>query len=300
MQACPTNLDPSFDTVPDSHYICDLCGLEGEHYKTLCPDNTDPLSLNQKRKTSTGKISSKRRRSRVPVTPWERDIETRTKPTRRRRSVDTESTDGRLKHDPDLFDGWEKKCHERLNFSDEQTNMMDCNEKNNHLNDRITSVAEFLDQMNSNSDPSGLTTPKSHINLMQVAAKTFDIFGSAHVDSFAHTLSEEWTKLSSNLGVYSEVAEDTSVGRESAGMGTLSKDIQCTDSLLDVGCIKNMHLGSDGEDLVIPPTPGPVYHPFVASMIEKYADMSTVVCLPACRPTALEMWEHRYQRPQFR
>ncbi|KAI6364505.1 hypothetical protein MCOR25_005636 [Pyricularia grisea] len=45
---CPTNLDPSFDTVP-LRLRCPLCGAVGKHLMTLCPKNKDSKSLNQRR-----------------------------------------------------------------------------------------------------------------------------------------------------------------------------------------------------------------------------------------------------------
>ena len=50
LQACPTNLDPAFDRPPDSTYQCAVCHVWGEHFKSVCPRNTDPHCITQKRK----------------------------------------------------------------------------------------------------------------------------------------------------------------------------------------------------------------------------------------------------------
>jgi hypothetical protein len=49
LEVCPTNLDPSFDKPPGMDYKCPVCLQWGVHYKSLCPSNQDPYSINQKR-----------------------------------------------------------------------------------------------------------------------------------------------------------------------------------------------------------------------------------------------------------
>ncbi|KAH7312959.1 hypothetical protein BKA65DRAFT_542512 [Rhexocercosporidium sp. MPI-PUGE-AT-0058] len=50
LQVCPTNLDPSYDQPPDGSYECEICYKRGDHFKSLCPKNSDPYSIIQKRK----------------------------------------------------------------------------------------------------------------------------------------------------------------------------------------------------------------------------------------------------------
>ncbi|EKD19665.1 uncharacterized protein L3040_001990 [Drepanopeziza brunnea f. sp. 'multigermtubi'] len=50
LQMCPTNMDASFDRPPAVDYRCDVCHERGVHFKSLCPKNTDPYSIIQKRK----------------------------------------------------------------------------------------------------------------------------------------------------------------------------------------------------------------------------------------------------------
>ncbi|TAQ91008.1 hypothetical protein B7494_g609 [Chlorociboria aeruginascens] len=45
LQACPTNLDPSYDRAPDMNYVCPICKERGRHYKSLCSMNNDPYSI---------------------------------------------------------------------------------------------------------------------------------------------------------------------------------------------------------------------------------------------------------------
>jgi hypothetical protein len=47
---CPTNLDPAFDRPPEAGYICEVCHVQGAHFKSLCPQNRDPSSIIMKRK----------------------------------------------------------------------------------------------------------------------------------------------------------------------------------------------------------------------------------------------------------
>ncbi|KAG9249240.1 hypothetical protein BJ878DRAFT_537463 [Calycina marina] len=62
LQVCPTNMDPSFDRPPNKTYQCTVCGKYGDHYKSVCFLNKDPLSINQKRKRVTEVAPLKRDR----------------------------------------------------------------------------------------------------------------------------------------------------------------------------------------------------------------------------------------------
>jgi len=50
LQVCPTNMDPTYDRPPPNDYECEICKARGQHFKSLCPKNTDPYSIIQKRK----------------------------------------------------------------------------------------------------------------------------------------------------------------------------------------------------------------------------------------------------------
>lgn len=50
LQVCPTNMNPAYDKPPDDYYICIICMARGKHFKSLCPKNSDPHCLTQKRK----------------------------------------------------------------------------------------------------------------------------------------------------------------------------------------------------------------------------------------------------------
>jgi hypothetical protein len=50
LQVCPTNMDPTYDKPPPDDYKCEVCKARGKHFKSLCPWNTDPYSIIQKRK----------------------------------------------------------------------------------------------------------------------------------------------------------------------------------------------------------------------------------------------------------
>src|SRR4051812_47642165 len=63
-------MDPAYDKPPGQDYICVVCKAEGAHYKSLCPRNLDPYSINQKRKAA-GKSQ------RGILEEWESDRQTR-------------------------------------------------------------------------------------------------------------------------------------------------------------------------------------------------------------------------------
>lgn len=56
MQVCPTNLNPAFDKAPGDTYTCTICHLQGGHFRSLCPYNSEPLSLTQQR--GIGKVEA--------------------------------------------------------------------------------------------------------------------------------------------------------------------------------------------------------------------------------------------------
>lgn len=43
-------MDPAYDKAPGDDYLCPICHAAGKHYKSLCPRNTDPNSINMKRR----------------------------------------------------------------------------------------------------------------------------------------------------------------------------------------------------------------------------------------------------------
>ncbi|KAI1377617.1 hypothetical protein F4677DRAFT_42729 [Hypoxylon crocopeplum] len=50
IQLCPTNFDPSRDIAPvNPYYRCEHCKTVGQHYATLCPQNTTLTSLTNRR-----------------------------------------------------------------------------------------------------------------------------------------------------------------------------------------------------------------------------------------------------------
>jgi hypothetical protein len=51
-------MDPDFDKPPDYNYTCTICNSNGKHYKSLCPKNSDPLSIIQRRKVQGVKTFS--------------------------------------------------------------------------------------------------------------------------------------------------------------------------------------------------------------------------------------------------
>lgn len=43
-------MDPAHDKPPDNNYLCMICDSRGKHFRSLCPMNTGPHSITQKRR----------------------------------------------------------------------------------------------------------------------------------------------------------------------------------------------------------------------------------------------------------
>lgn len=43
-------MDPTYDRPPPADYECEICKARGKHFKSLCPKNTDPYSIIEKRR----------------------------------------------------------------------------------------------------------------------------------------------------------------------------------------------------------------------------------------------------------
>lgn len=95
LQVCPTNLDPSWDEPPEPDYECTICGIQGDHYKSLCPRNADPNCLNQKRRRAGIPIMTPEKKSKNLLADWERDIGYRSR----------DRLDGNLRHSDGIYQG---------------------------------------------------------------------------------------------------------------------------------------------------------------------------------------------------
>jgi hypothetical protein len=65
-------MDPSYDTAPEYNYQCSICHQRGIHYRSVCPYNEDPFSINQQRlrqgaTTGLGAVDKKLRREVSPI-----------------------------------------------------------------------------------------------------------------------------------------------------------------------------------------------------------------------------------------
>lgn len=54
-------MDSAYDKPPEPHYQCEVCKEKGDHYKSLCPANTDPFSLTKKRRRLQAKKLTERK-----------------------------------------------------------------------------------------------------------------------------------------------------------------------------------------------------------------------------------------------
>ncbi len=91
-------MDPCYDCPPDPDYLCEVCHVQGEHFKSLCPKNTDPYSITMKRKALGIKTPSPKRLSRI-VDAWEKASAGKNN-TSKREMVDRDS--GRLTRASDI------------------------------------------------------------------------------------------------------------------------------------------------------------------------------------------------------
>jgi len=79
LQVCPTNIDPAYDRPPGDTYVCAICSARGEHFNSLCPKNTDPYCLTQKRKRAgilAAPTGPKKENIVLTKERWERDEDT--------------------------------------------------------------------------------------------------------------------------------------------------------------------------------------------------------------------------------
>lgn len=75
-------MDPAYDRPPDSNYECEICKARGKHFKSLCPKNTDPYSIYQKRKAK-GITTPPSNKGRV-FCEWQKEIEEKKEEAARR------------------------------------------------------------------------------------------------------------------------------------------------------------------------------------------------------------------------
>lgn len=84
-------MDPAYDRPPDSSYECEICKARGKHFKSLCPKNTDPYSIYQKRKAK-GITTPPSNKGRV-FREWQKEVEEKKEEAERR---ERRFQDGRL------------------------------------------------------------------------------------------------------------------------------------------------------------------------------------------------------------
>ncbi|KAH8762711.1 hypothetical protein F5882DRAFT_365251, partial [Hyaloscypha sp. PMI_1271] len=94
LQVCPTNLDPSFDSPPGDDYECEICKAVGNHFKSLCPRNTDPLSIIQKRRAQG--IRTPQAHKGKDYLGWRKEVEDQKGAERREEQRKARLREGRL------------------------------------------------------------------------------------------------------------------------------------------------------------------------------------------------------------
>lgn len=305
---CPTNLDPAYDKSPDKYYKCRSCQRAGKHYTSLCPSNTDPESITQKRKAL-------------------------------RDQKNTETRVGREDRE-DLIDGWTKKGDNggRLNATadheggrktqDVVADLQNASRMDgiSHMDPRRTRILGWDSiGLDANGD---LVAPRTNTTTM-TRVPTSPRNGRSRTAS----LSNSTTRLSNLSFDRSQNGErsrkrvrfDTNDDEQDTGhratynsprgdheikLDLSSEDEDVSDVEIRTGDEPEakgvfgfkMHssmeqvetevdeVSSDEDDIPIPAPPIKEYRPFVAQLIAKYPQLSDAVNAPPRRSTALEMW----------
>jgi hypothetical protein len=304
---CPTNLDPAYDKSPDKYYKCRVCQRAGKHYTSLCPSNTDPESITQKRKALQDQ-------------------------------KDTESRDGREDRG-DLIDGWTREGdnsgklnatpdHEKAQKSRDAfaslnnasrtgvTSHMDL-ERARILGWDSISVDEDGDLVATRTNTTMTRVPTSPRNgpsrtgslsnsTTKLSSLSFDRrqngersrkrvrfdnnddeqdTGYRATDNYPRSDHEIKLDLSSEDEDVSDVAIRT--GDEPKAKGVFGFKMN---SAMEQVVTQVDEVSSDEDDIPILAPPIKEYRPFVAQLMAIHPQLNDAVNAPPRRSTALEMW----------
>ncbi|KAK0102019.1 hypothetical protein ONS96_005987 [Cadophora gregata f. sp. sojae] len=312
LQVCPTNLDPSYDRAPDDNYLCEICRKRGKHFKSLCPENTDPFSIFQKRRargvtTPANQLSTRRderenqsraRRERERDRHEGRLIGRLTENSSNSSATNT-PTSGRKK---DLIDKVQeiedKKQRLFREQSDEIGDMIRENtaqRSSGRKRDHQENEAILIDSPTSNTIQAKKKARREGENSSTASQHTesYERFETEHRHNIEEFERGSDTDMQNHADYSSHHSRKSTpsvgFGLRPIGMspGSMISDNESSDSM-------------DIDELIS--CPHKEYSPFVQKLMRKHPEMNEVVNVIRKRKTAREMWKEadkvRRQQPR--
>ncbi|CZT00940.1 uncharacterized protein RCO7_02859 [Rhynchosporium graminicola] len=285
LQVCPTNLDPSYDSPPGENYQCEICHKKGEHWKSLCPQNSDPFSIIQKRKA----------RGIIPPENGSNskhdDCEKGTK-TQRERESDTQRRRSRLRCSSNSSARNTASSGKKLELLD---SLQDLEGRKQRL---FRQLSEEMDGMiregNGQRSSDRKRGPEEAIST------------SSPTLTFKKTRKKARIEDGKFDGIAKPRIQDGSEQQEHDEACSISNDRrrQSTPSVpfgpRSIGESPGSMISDDGEsdimDLDEPPPPGKEYTPFVDKLMRQRPEMKEAVNMVRRRKTASATWEEMERR----
>ncbi|KAH7384963.1 hypothetical protein BKA64DRAFT_748440 [Cadophora sp. MPI-SDFR-AT-0126] len=306
LQVCPTNLDPSYDQPPDENYTCEICHKRGSHFKSLCPQNTDPYSIIQKRKAGgTVKLirggSSQR-------DEWERESRAHRERERERHARQERRSEGRLtahsssssaRNTP--TSGKKKELIDKVQEIEDKTERLFC-EESDDIGDMIR---ENTAQRSSDSkrstpinDTTSIDSPTSNtIHAKKKVRRESEDLNPQSRNSQMHEQFKTPPQHSSHDLENLEQGSDTNVityadhSSNQSRKSTPSIGFALRPIGLSPGSMISDNESSDGMDIdELISRPHKEYSPFVQNLMRKRPEMNEVVNIVKKRKTARGMW----------
>ena len=303
LQVCPTNLDPSYDKPPDENYTCEICRKRGDHFKSLCPQNTDPYSIIQKRKARNITTPPKGGTSRQDE--WEREGRAQRERERERHERRAEgrltaySSSSSAMNTPtstkkkDLIDKVQEIEDEKQTLFREQSDDI-----GDMIRESTTQRSSDRKRGLPNDDNTSIDSPTSRT--MHAQKKTrregessdLEVQNQERYDRFRkshrpYTHSDEDMEQSNDTDMNGYADHVSHQSRNSTpSIGFALRPIG-----LSPGSMISDNESSDGMDIDEPGSrPGKEYSPFVQNLMRKHPEMNEVVNVIKTRKTAQEMW----------
>ncbi|KAL2060965.1 hypothetical protein VTL71DRAFT_9017 [Oculimacula yallundae] len=303
LQVCPTNLDPAYDRPPPSNYQCEICHVKGEHWKSLCPKNSDPYSIIQKRMAKGINTPAK---GRNPLRDeWERDTKAERERERDRyenRSRLTDSSHSSARNTPtpskktdllgSLQDIEDKKQRLFREQSDDMGDMIRegtvqrASDRKRSMPDELQSTSSLTPsalQSRKKARTSGGTTPVRHISGRYDRAGTPQTQDN-HIEELQHDDTDINGHDASSVVDAHRRPSTPSIPSALRPIGTSPVSM-----ISDEG-------DSDGMEIDEYTAPSKEYSPFVRHLLYKRPEMNERVNTVKKRKTAMELWKEMDRR----
>jgi hypothetical protein len=317
-------LDPAYDRPPDSNYECEICKARGKHFKSLCPKNTDPYSIYQKRKAKciTTPPSNKGKIFR----DWQKEVEEKkeeaerrerrfqegrltqisSNPSPRSASSTPSPKNERLEKLQEIEDLKSRLFKEEYYDIDEIMGLCEVQEKDD--NDRKRARQERFVSSSRGISP---TTDMLHDRWKKARPMSRDeITSSPRVNVEMAATSVDHLHFNNESPGKREKDTDMIDARSSANESNDGHaDEQYTNSLyptnypfrtpkinLDSMSIDESDTDTSDKMEVEVAKPPKEYSDFVQKLIRRRPEMSEMVNEVKRRPTAIDMWKQDYQR----